>query len=421
MVRDFGIMFFQDFLLLVCVYLFLMPLHVMEKKKIKNGLILCGAWCVMLAARLLIPAIGEHLIAEFFMRFVITMIAVGLISKKISWEMIYCTVWPLIVYHCINIIWNSLHRVSAIEQQPRVLQYLFSLLFFAAMYLLLSITLFRWLPRNGFYQAGPRRTLSAAAVLFLSLFSYYNFYQNRGESNLAVLVQLYCVTFLYLQAELFKKSVVKQEYALMERMWYQQKKQYEIAKDQMQVIDRKCHDLKYQVAAMRHIENPAEREKNLKELEQSIRIYDSIVKTGNEILDTLLSEKSLICEARDITIHCVIDGKKLFFMDSIDIYALFGNAIDNAIECVEKFSEKEMRFIDICVAEKQHFLYIRFSNPIERAPEYEDDLPKTTKKNKQYHGIGLKSIRHIAEKYGGDISVSTEMNCFNLEVLLPVK
>ena len=41
----------------------------------------------------------------------------------------------------------------------------------------------------------------------------------------------------------------------MERMWYQQKKQYEIAKDQMQVIDRKCHDLKYQVAAMRHIEN----------------------------------------------------------------------------------------------------------------------------------------------------------------------
>ena len=60
----------------------------------------------------------------------------------------------------------------------------------------------------------------------------------------------------------------------MERMWYQQKKQYEIAKDQMQVIDRKCHDLKYQVAAMRHIENPTEREKNLKELEQSIRIYE---------------------------------------------------------------------------------------------------------------------------------------------------
>ena len=176
------------------------------KEKNKNGLILCGAWCVMLAARLLIPAIGEHLIAEFFMRFVITMIAVGLISKKskLGNDLLY--VWPLIVYHCINIIWNSLHRVSAIEQQPRVLQYLFSLLVFCGNVSAFVYTLFRWLPRNGFYQAGPRRTLSAAAVLFLSLFSYYNFYQNRGESNLAVLVQLYCVTFLYLQAELFKKA-----------------------------------------------------------------------------------------------------------------------------------------------------------------------------------------------------------------------
>lgn len=150
MVRDFGIMIFQDFLLLAGVYLFLMPLHVMEKKKLNNGLILCGAWGVMILARLLIPAAGEHLIAEFFMRFAVTMIAVGWISRKISWEMIYCTIWPMIIYHCTNIIWNSLHRFSDIGQQPEVLQYLFSLLFFAAVYLLLSITLFRWLPRNGF-------------------------------------------------------------------------------------------------------------------------------------------------------------------------------------------------------------------------------------------------------------------------------
>ena len=86
MVRDFGIMFFQDFLLLVCVYLFLMPLHVMEKKKIKNGLILCGAWCVMLAARLLIPAIGEHLIA-----------AISLFSP------VFCGNVSAFVYHTVSL------------------------------------------------------------------------------------------------------------------------------------------------------------------------------------------------------------------------------------------------------------------------------------------------------------------------------
>ncbi len=113
---------------------------------------------------------------------------------------------------------------------------------------------------------------------------------------------------------------------------------------------------------MRHIENPAEREKNLKELEQSIRIYDSIVKTGNEILDTLLSEKSLICEARDITIHCVIDGKKLFFMDSIDIYALFGNAIDNAIECGKVFRERDEVYRYLCCRKAAFFIYPCFES-----------------------------------------------------------
>ena len=412
---------FQDFLLLAGAYLFFMPLQVMKCGKIKNAGILAAAWGIMAAVRFLIPAVSRHIVPEFFVRLFCLTAAVSVIYGKVCWDALYCTIWPLMTYYCINILWDSMDGFFLIREYPVLAQRLFYLLFFAAAYTLLEFTLFCWMPRNGTYQSGPRRTLSAAAVLFLSQYSNYNYYLNDGQSDLIILVQIYCVTFLYLQAELFKKSELNQELVLMERMWYQQKRQYEIAKDQMQVIDRKCHDLKYQVAAMRHIQNPKEREKNLAELERSIRIYDSIVKTGNDILDTLLSEKSLVCEARGITIHCVIDGAKLSYVDPIDIYALFGNAIDNAIECVEKFEQGEQRFIDVCVTEKQHFLYIRFSNPVEKQPEYEDDLPKTTKKNKQYHGIGLKSIRHIAEKYGGDISVSTEMGCFQLEILLPIR
>lgn len=415
----FGMWIFQDFLLLVCVYLFLLPLQVMSGKKIKNALILIIALVILQLLRLTLPVMNKHMIAEFIIRLFVLYITVCIVYRKMCWDALYTSVWAVMIYYCVNILWNSLDEALQMTAYPLQIRLTFYIVFFAVTYLVAELTLFRWMPRNGVYQAGPRRTLSAAAILILSQYSNYNYYMSSRESRLAIIVQIYCVTFLYMQSELFKKSEINQELTLMERMWYQQKKQYEIAKDQMQVIDRKCHDLKYQVAAMRHIDNPAEREKNLKELEKSIRIYDSIVKTGNDILDTLLSEKSLVCEARDIDIHCVIDGAKLSFIDPIDIYALFGNAIDNAIECVEKFPEKEQRFIDICVTEKQHFLYMRFSNPIQRQPEYEDDLPKTTKKNKQYHGIGLKSIRQIAKKYGGDISVVTELGCFNLEVLLP--
>lgn len=417
----FGTHLLGDFLLLVCAYLFLFPLHVMEKAKLKNMIILIAAMATLAAIRFIFPIVGKDIMLEFLLRLSVLTAAVCFIYGKMCWDALYCAQWPLMIYSCVNMVWEYAAFLMGGVNYGMWYIILFYIVYFIMVYAVLAVTLFRFLPRNGTYQAGPRRTLSAAGVLFLSQYSNYNYYLDYQQLRLTMLIQLYCITFLYLQAELFKKSKINEELTLMERMWYQQKKQYEIAKDQMQVIDRKCHDLKYQVAAMRHIDNPKEREKNLEELEKSIRIYDSIVKTGNDILDTLLSEKSLICEARGIDVHCVIDGEKLSFIDPIDIYALFGNAIDNAIECVEKFQQKEQRFIDICVAEKQHFLYIRISNPIETSPEYEDGLPKTTKKNKQYHGIGLKSIRHIAEKYGGNISVSSEMCCFSLEVLLPIR
>ena len=104
--------------------------------------------------------------------------------------------------------------------------------------------------------------------------------------------------------------------------------------ENVDLINRKCHDLKHQIAALRRISDRREREESIQALEQSVMIYDSVVKTGNDILDTVLTEKSLLCESRGITLTCVADGDCLDFMDGVDIYTIFGNALDNAIESV---------------------------------------------------------------------------------------
>ncbi len=49
-------------------------------------------------------------------------------------------------------------------------------------------------------------------------------------------------------------------------------------------------------------------------------------------------------------------------MDVMDISALFGNAIDNAIEAVEKIDNPEQRLITLKVASHQQFLIIRLDN-----------------------------------------------------------
>ena len=415
--------------LMVAALMYMLPLRKKEpiERRFISGLLL-GSMLLIGPALVLPQTAITALFLTLFSLLILPFIIYYCVAIRKS-AAFYVAIWSVVTTQFFMNLWHVLYALLGVGKRIRSDGAIFLCIigYYIVGYILVYLTIARRMPEKGKYYIGPRQMTSA--ILFLLAFEMLDQMMrvvHLGRDDfmyyvVLLVVQLYCVSLLFIQSELFKKSALEKELFTMNMLMKQQEAQYELTRDNIDMINRKCHDLKHQVQALRSVADDESKERYLKELEKSVEIYGAIVKTGNEILDTLLSEKSLICEARDITIHCVIDGKKLFFMDSIDIYALFGNAIDNAIECVEKFSEKEMRFIDICVAEKQHFLYIRFSNPIERAPEYEDDLPKTTKKNKQYHGIGLKSIRHIAEKYGGDISVSTEMNCFNLEVLLPVK
>ena len=73
------------------------------------------------------------------------------------------------------------------------------------------------------------------------------------------------------------------------------------------------------------------------------------------------------------------------------------------------------------VYKRQKFLIIHIVNPMAGTPRFVGDLPVTTKKDKDYHGYGLKSIRRTVKKYDGFVSVGTEDGCFSLKMLIPVR
>ena len=180
------------------------------------------------------------------------------------------------------------------------------------------------------------------------------------------------------------------------------------------------HDLKHQMAAIRHMRDDEEINRQLKEMEHSVMIYDSVVKTGNPVLDTVLTEKCLYCEEHQIVMTCMADGEHLDFIDKVDLYTMFGNAIDNAVESVMKLSEKEKRVIQVSVFNEKNLLMIRVKNHCEDQLRFVDGLPVTTKKDKGYHGFGLKSIQHTAEKYGGTLVCQQLDRAFVMQVLLPI-
>ncbi|MCD8047266.1 MAG: ATP-binding protein [Clostridiales bacterium] len=248
----------------------------------------------------------------------------------------------------------------------------------------------------------------------------------RAETSLAqlglllLLCQIYCLTILYLQTSLFQKSAIRHELETMNLMWHQQAEQCRLSKENIALINRKCHDLKHQVAAMRTMEGSEQREQYIREIEDSVRIYDAAVRTNNETLNTVLTEKSLPCEANEISINCVADGSSLGFMDPVDLYTVMGNALDNAIEAVRKCETKELRVIDVLIHVRQRFLVISVTNPLQEELTFQDGLPVSVKPKNGYHGYGLKSIRHTARKYGGEMTVVTEGGCFSLRISIPL-
>lgn len=290
----------------------------------------------------------------------------------------------------------------------------------------LWLTARRWLPVYISGHVGPRQTLSAIFLygifaVLMSLFYRQEVSVPQGIDGILVFMsQIYTLTVLYLQTALFRKSAVQQELDTMNLLWHQQKAQYQVAKETIDLINRKCHDLKHQVAAMRTMESSERREQYLREIEDSVHIYDCIVKTGNETLDTVLTEKSLLCEAGEITIHCVADGAQMDFLDPVDLYTILGNALDNAMEAVKAFEEREMRIIDVLIHVRQRFLVIAVTNPLKEPLTFREGLPVSQKPQNGYHGYGMRSIRHTVHKYGGEMVVKAENGCFSLRLMIPL-
>ena len=188
------------------------------------------------------------------------------------------------------------------------------------------------------------------------------------------------------------------------------KEKVELQEQNMELINLKCHDMKHQLRSM--LEGQNLDSEFIEETQKAISIFDAQVKTGNDTLDTLLTQKSLLCDSQKIQLTIMLNGEALSFMSAQEINSFFGNAIDNAIEYLLTVDE-DKRFIRISSAQNGSIFTIRVENYCETALKFRTNgLPETTKDDNGYHGFGTKSIKTIAQKYGGDASFERRDDLF---------
>ncbi|QIK69454.1 GHKL domain-containing protein [Erysipelothrix sp. HDW6C] len=225
------------------------------------------------------------------------------------------------------------------------------------------------------------------------------------------------LAILYIQESQRRESNLQEEIGAINNALYYQYRQYNEYRQNNSMIDQKVHDLKHQLQLL-NMEPIDATIKNrvLTDIEELIKQYDATIASGNPILDTVLTQKNLMCLQNNISFTCMTDGNQLNFMDALDIYSILGNALDNAFESVSKL-EGNQRVINLRIFAKDDFVIISLENPYSGTLEYEDGFPRTTKKDTQYHGYGIKSMSYIVEKYHGNLSINDDDGWFKLKVL----
>lgn len=274
-----------------------------------------------------------------------------------------------------------------------------------------------------------RLTITTAAMLMavvmaVTVFAVSNLsFVSNGEATMSVfyirtLVDFAGVLILSVQHEQLRENALHSELTAMDNVLRRQYEQYKQSKENIRLINRRYHELKMQIAAIRAERDQAKQDAALAEMESGIRKYEAENKTGNPVLDTLLTAKSLYCQQHGINMTCVADGKLLDFLSTGEICTIVGTALDNATESVAAEPDPEKKLIRVAIYAQNGFVMLRFENycadPVELGP---DGLPARS----SHGGYDLKSVRAAAEAHGGTLTLHWENEWFTVRILLPQK
>lgn len=350
--------------------------------------------------------------------FLLTMGLIRLSCVCSVWQALFCVTTGYCMEHSSYKLYSIIQALMPVEMSF-LASTMLTIAMRALVYVLLACTLIRKANLRNIETDSKVQMIAALIIVVFAIFvSAFSGTAAGKTPVLSIYLHLYsimlCVMGLFVQFYQVSYQRIKSERDILQQLVYQEAEQYQKEKTAIDVINVKYHDLKHQL----HILEQKYGKDKLRDMRQAIDGYDAFFRTGNAALDTILTMKNYNCIGKQIQFTCLADGEKLSFLSEPDVYSMFGNILDNAIDAVEQL-QPQRRIISLNVFARNDFLFIHCENYCAQTPAFVEGIPQTTKEDKTYHGFGSHSLQMLAEKYNGQCTFSAENNIFYTDIVLP--
>lgn len=217
----------------------------------------------------------------------------------------------------------------------------------------------------------------------------------------------FCIFLLYFDYRTLSRNRIEAEAAVNRHIIKERERQYEESRLTIDAVNRRMHDICHSVAETA-VEMGATGDPRVDELISQVldevRHYDTVISTGDEPLDTVLTEKGLVCEREGMRLSPVADGSALARLEPAEKYALVGGIIDTAIELVRGVDDPALCDISLTIRRRGDMAVISLEHYL-------------SEKHASAH-LG-RTARLIVERYGGNAIDREEDGIRTLTVTLP--
>ena len=289
--------------------------------------------------------------------------------------------------------------------------------------------------RKHFYRLSTLKNRWLVSLLIGSAFVYgvtqyimnailsHDVYTMRQASIVSFLVLL--LFFLVFSLLLLTISSRDQERA--QRLVLQQtdrlmEKNYQMLHQDLQENAKRLHDFHHHLQAILGLAEQAGDQKTEEYVQSLLDVSYRDVRMcscGNDIIDAVINCSAAEAARSHINFQYNVElSSSLSQISPIDLCAVLGNQVENALDACRKIPDSQRRFIQVSIRQNKSFVVIQVINSAYRNPFTADGRLVTNKEDSEFHGLGLKSIQDTVDKYNGYLTNSYENHQFQSEALL---